>query len=624
VATYHPVDRAWGEREDLAQSLSLAIGNWRMRLTGHGIEDVAYRGDVLARRVFFSVRDQSWASPAVPMTYRRHAGVDLDGVGSLYDMVGAVDGYPLRISGSVAVTDRAVTVAYHLGVGADVEVSRCGPCVLHDVPPPGQVIATDRPGPEGRFTVGSGIPAHPLASGYHKLAYAVGATNLTVDFEGAAFEMEDQRNWADSTLKSYCPPLSDPRPLQLEAGRVVAFSVRLTAEAASRRRGPGGHPSPRRRSVWRAPRRGSSFALALPALGLSHPGGDLAVDVVDRLSAVRPAFLHLLVELGDDDWARRMEADLRVADSLGVGAVVTVDCPPDRLGQLRRMAGHSRGVIDTAFLFGSGSALTSAELAETGRSLFEGTGVRVGAGTRGHFASLNSAGHVPDAAEVVAVALAAGAHDDDRRALATGIDSYGHIVDQLRHLATGRELYIGPVGFAPTFDSWSPVGAQRAVREAWAGDHPRQPSAFAAAWTIAAVAALVPLAVPRVCIAGTVGGRGVGDVTGGEFRPYPVLSALRVLADMGTGPIGAARPSDRLAALYGEGPTVVAIMTDDPVDFSAPGPVTVWRWSAGSFVAESARGPRPSLPTPSIAVAHPDVVLRIDDGGAAVETGADK
>ncbi len=36
--------------------------------------------------------------------------------------------------------------------------------------------------------------------------------------EGDAFEMEDQRNWADASFKTYVRPLSKPRPYVIAKG----------------------------------------------------------------------------------------------------------------------------------------------------------------------------------------------------------------------------------------------------------------------------------------------------------------------------------------------------------------------------------------------------------------------
>lgn len=58
------------------------------------------------------------------------------------------------------------------------------------------------------------------------------ATNLhmTLDLEGDVFEMEDQRNWSDASLKIYNRPLAWPSPYRLEAGECVEQRVNLSIE----------------------------------------------------------------------------------------------------------------------------------------------------------------------------------------------------------------------------------------------------------------------------------------------------------------------------------------------------------------------------------------------------------
>ena len=125
---------------------------------------------------------------------------------------------------------------------------------------------------------------------------------------------------------------------------------------------------------------------------------------------------------------------------------------------------------------------------------------------------------------------AAAAHDDDRRALTTGFDSYPHIIGQVREWAGGREIFVGPVGFAPTFDSWSAPGHTVGVRTAWRAGHRRQATVFGAAWTVAAITALVPLRPSRVCLAaGTL-----GDASSQE---HPDLSGLGLLRHLRGGPV---------------------------------------------------------------------------------------
>ncbi len=97
-----------------------------MVLTAHGFESLTFGGVPLLPRLFFTVRDQSWGSPAVPMTYGRdHTGFHA-----------RVEGYPLDVSGSIVAAHQSVTVSFQLHVGDDVDVAQwpAASCTMYYAP----------------------------------------------------------------------------------------------------------------------------------------------------------------------------------------------------------------------------------------------------------------------------------------------------------------------------------------------------------------------------------------------------------------------------------------------------------------------------------------------------------
>ena len=51
------------------------------------------------------------------------------------------------------------------------------------------------------------------------LQHKIRSVDLGFIFIGEVFEMEDQRNWSDASFKTYCRPLSAPKPFILMPGR---------------------------------------------------------------------------------------------------------------------------------------------------------------------------------------------------------------------------------------------------------------------------------------------------------------------------------------------------------------------------------------------------------------------
>jgi hypothetical protein len=488
--------------------------------------------------VFFSVRDLIWGSPRVHLRYR---GDLADPRGLSFE--GSVDDYPLELRGSVRAEGDELRFAFTVRALSDVQVTRAGPCILSDRSQlaPGFLAA----GPDGAHEVmlADRIVIDRIATGFDRLELALSGCRVRVAFSGDLFEMEDQRNWGDATFKSYCPPLAEPQPIALRPGDSREYAITFTAF-------PTAEGMNEMRPVATSAARELAFGQEhheMPRLGLLHPGGELGAETLGVLRQIQPDYLHLLADLGSPTWREELEIDLAAAGELGTDAVITVDtiADEDALGLLAKVvAGHA----STVLLFDRGGSTTSDELAST--AAFAGTGIRVGGGTRSNFASLNAAGHVPSELEVVAVPIAVASHNDDRRALASSINSFATIVHDTRIISGDRELLLGPVGFRPTFDSWGPPDRVRNSRGDWMSMSRRDGTPFAKAWMVAAVAALAGCDAPRVTIGSTASAHDLLDA----FRALAVLRGRLVQrVDAGEGIVGL-RSDDEL---------VLGVMTDD-------------------------------------------------------------
>ena len=71
-------------------------------------------------------------------------------------------------------------------------------------------------------------PAFDIAALTHEPASGV---SCTVEMEGDAFEMEDQRNWADASFKTYVRPLSKPRPYVIAKGEKDSQRITVAIKA---------------------------------------------------------------------------------------------------------------------------------------------------------------------------------------------------------------------------------------------------------------------------------------------------------------------------------------------------------------------------------------------------------
>ena len=105
-------------------------------------------------------------------------------------------------------------------------------------------------------------PFYGIRSLRHKVTPGVFAT---CRMEGDTFEMEDHRNWTDSSFKTYVRPLAEPWPYTLRKGVEIKQSVSLTFSGKLPRAKAAGRAKPIEIALGKA-------GGALPAIGVARSG----------------------------------------------------------------------------------------------------------------------------------------------------------------------------------------------------------------------------------------------------------------------------------------------------------------------------------------------------------------
>lgn len=122
-----------------------------------------------------------------------------------------------------------LTAEFSLTFAADAEINRAGFCLLHPIEgvrgSPVTIRHSDGTEQETVFpsAISPGQPARDIVA----LTHRVGPISVHIALGGEIFEMEDQRNWSDASFKTYCRPLSSPKPFRVAAGETLRQSVAL-------------------------------------------------------------------------------------------------------------------------------------------------------------------------------------------------------------------------------------------------------------------------------------------------------------------------------------------------------------------------------------------------------------
>ena len=348
-----------------AAPVTLTAGLLSARLVGSDARQVRWAGREAVARVYVGVRDAEWGTvPAdVRLMSERRAGeafeVRLAGRNAAPSL--AV-GWEAVISGSADGVFRYSLVAT---LHEPSRYDRIGLCVLHRARYlEGSSVTVRQAGGTAMHGVLPTIEPQWSMNGielgctepYGRLEFNTAAgLRVVEEFEGCAFELEDERNFGDGFLKAYGPPLREGYPRQAAAGTLIRQQVTVRASEAG-----GGVPAMRPARAGRSPRRvqrvrvelGSAAGAAMPDVGIDHqalplpprggPGRDGGPGpAAEALAALSLSHLRCEVDLRSPGWRRDLDAALRLGAAAGVPLeiAVAVDVPTlTGLSELARLA----------------------------------------------------------------------------------------------------------------------------------------------------------------------------------------------------------------------------------------------------------------------------------------------
>jgi hypothetical protein len=565
-----PTSLLLGTEESVPATLSLNAGPLRVQLRGTRLLSMDVRGHEVWHGAAFLYRDEGWGTPE-PVTdqtwvEQREDAFQVRVQGHIparqrIDLWIEISG---QADGSLVYEVRAVP-------RASLASNRTGLCVLHPPSTFGRRIEVTHV--DGRTSVSSlplrvapWPPFMQVRALRHE--YADGAW-ATCQLEGDSFELEDQRNNADASFKTYSRSNLMPRPFTLVGGQEIRQRLSLRVE----------HPLP---APCRQPALDLSLAgplLPMPALGtaisVEEAGAAMNAQVARALRELAPARLHLGLRSPHEAVQWRGVSDLLAEGGsrlrLDVEGLDEERAPQDLGALAAAMAREGVVPAEVAVFPGTPAILSAARQAFTAAA--------IGSGTPYFFAQINrieGLGKV-DFLSFTTASIVHGADDDD---VMHGLQSLPWLLETLAADYPHVPVHTGPSAIAAPR---SPLGPQPegdgVHRIALARRDPRTGAMFGAAWVLGHVASLAQAGARAVSVLELLGEQGLLSSPQESLRRRPAFFVLQALAGathlrrVDTG------ASATLAALYVAGRAgchlLLANLTGQTVQ--VPGPA----WVAG-------------------------------------------
>ena len=404
------------------------------------------------------------------------------------------------------------------------------------------------------------------------LRHSVNGIDSEIAFTGEVFEMEDQRNWSDASFKTYCRPLSLPRPYRLQAGEMQRQEIQIHLRGTPPGKSTAAHTSaPATLEL-------TSSGETIPCLAVAMEEGVLPAAPVHRLcSLLNPDILQLRVTPQTAAAVCESAKALTAAGPAEIELEIVVPSTDDPQAALARIAADCKAAslavarvvaLPESYLksyqpdgpWPAGPA--PHDLMEYVRAAFPGAGI--GGGVLTYFPELNRCR--PAGCDYVTHGATAITHAADDETVIENLEGLSHVLKSGRALAGERDYCLGLVAIGMRSNPYGSgvVENLQQNRVAMAGADPRQRGLFAAAWAVGAVAATEGHKVSSLALSALVGPFGAiyrreawaqpGYQESGTGIVYPLFHVLRFLSAMG----GAARLSIRSA-----GKGIVGVASQD-------------------------------------------------------------
>jgi hypothetical protein len=418
-------------------------------------------GIELANLVYVAVRDERWNTIPALITDRQVQQSD-DGFRVTFHARHAADAIDFGWDGVIMGSPDGIIELTMSGVAAGAfRSNRIGFSVLHSVaavrgrpyrtsgaagvPSAQGVLPTDI-APQSPF---QGRLTGMLTPFRHMEIDLEGDRTIVIELTGDDFETEDQRNYADSTFKTYSTPLQRPTPRSIERGEAITQSVRLWTR--------GTWPAPAGVVVEGPVRAVVGEALGpLPAMGLgvARDAVGLTVTELERIRALRPAHLWLTIDPRSADSPARARIAAMDAAALGIDLVMELLLGPrgagldeavELLGADPDLAGHVRLVLvrapsDGPIDHGPPDAVVEAARARLAEVV---AGASVGASMANLAALIREPRDVAPLG-AVGIAMSPTLHRDDDLTVMENLAGLDEQVRTAVSVMGGRPVHVGP------------------------------------------------------------------------------------------------------------------------------------------------------------------------------------
>lgn len=491
--------------------INLKAGNLVMVYEKGAIRTISVGGQEVIRMIYSAVRDKAWLT-IIPEISDEEFDIGRDSFRIRYQcryFSGEINfSAKYVIEGS---TDNSLTFRFEGEALNTFEKNRIGFCVLHPIEKyvgkPCKITHSDDSEEIKRFP--SNISPHQPFKDISKMNWMIYGCNCRLEFHGDIFETEDQRNWTDSSYKTYCTPLEKPFPGTMEKGEKINQKIVLKVNNESYQ-----HLTVTEEIIINID---TEPKAEIPSIGIGRstrqvPMTDSEIQILNKIR-----FDHYRTDLSlfHQDWKVKAELAVKEASALGCSLEIALFFDNNAAIQypdFENWLTSTEVEIMTICLFHKTSLCTPDYLADNIANNLKRRfpHILIGTGTNANFAQINRNHPRSELSDLVCYSVHPQEHASDNATLVENLCAQSYTVECAKQFSGNKGIWISPVNIQRRFN---------ANIESDESLHPdnkfpsqcdsRLMSLFGGGWAAVSLKYLIESGVKGVTFFETVGERGI-------------------------------------------------------------------------------------------------------------------
>ncbi|MEO5592635.1 MAG: hypothetical protein ABIR15_14640 [Chitinophagaceae bacterium] len=338
--------------------------------------------------------------------------------------------------------DSSIVFSMKGEVLADFQKNRIGLCVHHPIREcSGQAVIITRPdGSEFQSVFPEMVSPHQPFLNIQEMQWTTDDdTTVKILFEGDIFETEDQRNWSDSSYKTYSTPLHIPFPVNVKAGDTMEQQIKLTA-----------FNNPGNTELLEDNIREEK--IVFPKIGYSRAVNQNKFTEVEIAWLKKIPFHHyrVVIVMANKGWEH--ELDNALEETLVLNTVLEMvvtfsDKFNEEVNALLALLQEKQSLLYSILVLQQNKRVTPGDLLMIVYPLVKKVlpGIQIGYGTDSNFVELNRNRPANTLFDFVSYSLHPQAHMVDNRSILENLDNQPDMITTAKSFAFGKPVFVSPV-----------------------------------------------------------------------------------------------------------------------------------------------------------------------------------